>query len=255
MQLMEDVWLGCRLDTHWNHPLNLGWTNLFQRWTSAATFRMWWPVLKPLYGSKFLRFMEEQMGLSAAGKAKIETEFWLVRPTVSAVDWENRAGSNHRFQARQDAEEGMGWQSWQGIQKRTIEDNQAVYAFQLMLMQPGSSRRINLQVALAIVTVDQKSQIVRWHENDFFVLPSLWGSGLGGRFLRAILSDLPKRKAVAPGSVCRVELPESRPNDLASRNDLIGVIDFYKAEGFKVFLDGLNKKLLLRKLDADETAH
>jgi GNAT superfamily N-acetyltransferase len=255
MQLMEDVWLGCRLDTHWNHPLNLGWTNLFQRWTSAATFRMWWPVLKPLYGSKFLRFMEEQMGLSAAGKAKIETEFWLVRPTVSAVDWESRAGSNHRFQVRQDAEEGMGWQSWQGIQKRTIEDNQAVYAFQLMLMQPGSSRRINLQVALAIVTVDQQSQIVRWHENDFFVLPSLWGSGLGGRFLRAILSDLPKRKAVAPGSVCRVELPESRPNDLASRNDLIGVIDFYKAEGFKVFLDGPNKKLLLRKLDADETAH
>jgi GNAT superfamily N-acetyltransferase len=254
LQLMEDIWLCCRLDTHWNHPLNLGWTNLFQRWTSAATFRMWWPVLKPLYGSKFLRFMDEQMGL-AGGKAEIETEFWLVRPTGSAVDWESRAASDHRFQVRREAEEGIGWQSWQGIQNRRIEDNQAVYTFQLTVMQPGSPAPINLQVALAVVTVDQNSPIVHWHEDDFFVLPSLWGSGLGGRFLRAILSDLPKRKAVAPGSVCRVELPESRPNDLASRNDLIGIIDFYKAEGFKVVLDGLTKKLLLRKLDDDATAH
>jgi GNAT superfamily N-acetyltransferase len=255
IQLMEDIWLCCRLDTHWNHPLNLGWTNLFQRWTSAATFRMWWPILKPLYGSKFLRFMDEQMGLAAGGKPQITCEFWLVRPDGSAMDWESRAGSGHCFQEKQDAEKGIAWQSWQGIRNRRIEDNQAVYTFELIVMQSGSTKPIHLQVALAVVTVDQKASTIYWHEDDFFVLPSLWGSGIGGRFLRAILTDLPKRKAIGPGSDCRVELPESRPNDLASRNDLIGIIDFYKAEGFKVVLDGLTKKLLLRKLDADETAH
>jgi GNAT superfamily N-acetyltransferase len=248
IQFMEDVWLCCRLDSHWNHPLNLGWTNLFQRWTSAPTFGMWWPVLKPLYGSKFLRFMEEQMGLGGGIKSQIDTRLWLIRPDSPAVNWDYQSGSDGQFQQRSVAERGISWQSWQWIQKQIIPHDQAVYALELILNRPGSSTTIDLQVALAMVTVKGNPPVVQWHEDNFFVLPSLWGSGIGGTFLRAILDDLPKRHAIVRGSVCRVTLPEIRPSDLASRNDLIGVIDFYKSDNFKVIIENGREKLLERKL-------
>jgi GNAT superfamily N-acetyltransferase len=145
----------------------------------------------------------------------------------------------------------------------TLDDNQVVYSFELILTRPDTEltgllfrtlleaqKTVHLQVALAIVTIDQNSRIVHWHEDDFYVLPSLWGSGIGGRFLHAILSDLPKRRAVQRGSVCRVELPEIRPSDPASRNDLIGIIDFYKGYNFKVIIEGGSERLLEQKLDA-----
>lgn len=64
MQLMEDVWVSCHLDTHFTDPNNLGWMNAFQRWAYTPSFRLWWPLLKSMYGSKFRRFMEEQLDLA-----------------------------------------------------------------------------------------------------------------------------------------------------------------------------------------------
>ena len=44
-QLMEDVWMACQLDRWWDHPLNLGWINLFARWATSAAVPFWWPLL------------------------------------------------------------------------------------------------------------------------------------------------------------------------------------------------------------------
>ena len=63
-QVMEDAFGGCRLATHANHPLNLGWINLFERWGNTPTFRSWWPILQPLYGDDFRKFMNREVGLS-----------------------------------------------------------------------------------------------------------------------------------------------------------------------------------------------
>ncbi len=64
IQLMEDVWFASYLETHWNDPNNLGWMNTFQRWAYTPSFRLWWPILKPMYGRKFRRFMEERLSLA-----------------------------------------------------------------------------------------------------------------------------------------------------------------------------------------------
>src|SRR5438132_865741 len=34
MTLMEDTITACALQTHGNHPMNLGWSNLFARWAT-----------------------------------------------------------------------------------------------------------------------------------------------------------------------------------------------------------------------------
>ena len=49
IQLMEDVWFAAYLETHCNDPNNLGWMNTFQRWAYTPSFRLWWPILKPMY--------------------------------------------------------------------------------------------------------------------------------------------------------------------------------------------------------------
>src|SRR5947207_430508 len=41
-----------------------GSTNAFQRWAYTPSFRLWWPILKPMYGRKFRRFMEERLSLA-----------------------------------------------------------------------------------------------------------------------------------------------------------------------------------------------
>ena len=62
-QLMEDVWVGGRLEGYETHPLNVGWMNYFQRWATAPTFRMWWPVLRTIFSPNTRRFVEQRLGV------------------------------------------------------------------------------------------------------------------------------------------------------------------------------------------------
>src|SRR5262249_46192941 len=73
-RVMEDVILNCRLDTHWQHPLNVGWVNAFARWATAPTFRAWWPFIRPLYTPSLATFLEERfpsVGTAAAPKGPV----------------------------------------------------------------------------------------------------------------------------------------------------------------------------------------
>ena len=75
IQLMEDVWFGSDLEEHWNDPNNLGWMNTFQRWAYTPSFRLWWPILKPMHGRKFRRFMEERLNLADEDYPKTGSKF------------------------------------------------------------------------------------------------------------------------------------------------------------------------------------
>jgi hypothetical protein len=187
------------------------------------------------------------MDLAAGGNSELKTELRLIETDrQTRALWQTQDGSDSLFQERAAAESGIAWQAWQALRNRNIDDRQAVYSLEVMLTRPDTREPLPLQAALAVVTVG--SNKVEWDRQDFFVLPSLWGTGIGGSFLRAIVKDLPKRRAVAANSVCQVKLPTINPTDPASRNDLIGVIDFYKAAGFRtVSRDGM-EKFLERKL-------
>jgi GNAT superfamily N-acetyltransferase len=63
IQLMEQVYLAVNLDEFHGHALNRGWMNLFRRWTSSATFRMFWPTLCGMYSRQFVHFADQHLNL------------------------------------------------------------------------------------------------------------------------------------------------------------------------------------------------
>jgi len=64
IQLMEQVYLAVKLEEFHGHSLNRGWMNLFRRWTSSATFRMFWPTVCSMYSQPFVRFAGQHFNLS-----------------------------------------------------------------------------------------------------------------------------------------------------------------------------------------------
>ena len=210
IQLMEDAWLSCYLDTHWNHPNNLGWMNTFQRWAYTPSFRLWWPILKPIYGSKFRRFMEEHLDLAEddypTTTGKVSDRGHNVPDGVAQIYW-NRMNAGNPLRGT----------------------DKTVYSYDLRLRlqsQEGEGHRYDVQAGLAFVDL-RDPKIARWSAKDFFVPPGLWGSGIGEKFLEKLLKDLP-----APS--CEVTVEKQTRIDLASlqeRNDLIA---FYKRAGFQL---------------------
>ncbi|MEW6302428.1 MAG: GNAT family N-acetyltransferase [Verrucomicrobiota bacterium] len=41
--------------------------------------------------------------------------------------------------------------------------------------------------------VTRESEMAEWSSNDFYVTPGLWGTGIGGRFLKMLMEELKKR--------------------------------------------------------------
>lgn len=65
LQVMENAWLSLDLESHYKHPLNRGWLDVFHRWTHAPTVRELWPVVRSEYARGFAAFCEKQMGMGA----------------------------------------------------------------------------------------------------------------------------------------------------------------------------------------------
>ncbi len=74
-QVLEDVWLGCQLDSYWNHPLNNGWLNYFHRWAATESFRTYWPSLAYLFNPRFGRFMQHHFQLESIDRPQDPDRF------------------------------------------------------------------------------------------------------------------------------------------------------------------------------------
>jgi hypothetical protein len=237
IQLMEDVWVGCQLETHWNDPNNLGWMNAFQRWAYTPSFRLWWPILKPMYGSKFRRFMDERLSLADEDypptKATVN-KHGKVPPGVAQIYLE-------RMYKEDPAREA----------------GKTVYSFDLKLTLQRPQRadiEYHIQAGLAFLDLSAKP-IARWTNEEFFIPPSLWGAGLGATFLDELLKTLEKEENIKECEVT-IEPPKRigdekvafewlKRTDLASRQQLNDLLAFYQRAGFTL---GADKKLV-RKLD------
>ena len=237
IQLMEDVWVASYLETHWNDPNNLGWMNTFQRWAYTPSFRLWWPILKPMYGRKFRRFMEERLSLADEDypptDPKVTNQGHKLPPGVAQTYWKRMH--------EQDPEHGTG---------------NTVYSYDLDLTlqgQPGGDVHYLIQAGLAFLDLSGKP-LARWNVEDFFVPPSLWGAGVGAKFLNDLLDTLisegitrcevtvepPKRIAADEVAVEWLER-----TDVASRQQLNDCLAFYQRAGFN--LDAKNR--LVRVLE------
>ena len=242
IQLMEDVWVGCHFETHWNDPNNLGWMNAFQRWAYTPSFRLWWPILKPLYGSKFRRFMEERLSLADEDYP----------PTLATV--KNRKNT---------LPHGVAQIYWKRMYKTNPagDAGRTVYSFdlKLTLQRPkGADIKHQVQAGLAFLDLSRRPsdlpqrQTAHLTNEEFFVPPSLWGAGLGAKFLWELLIELKKEGF----SRCEITVkpPEIgykagrewlKRTDLASRQQRNDLFAFYQRAGFN--LDAADR--LVRDLD------
>lgn len=63
IQLMENVFIALQLDDFWTHPDNRGWVALFTSWAKSGTFRQAWTQTRATFGSGFVYFCENRLGL------------------------------------------------------------------------------------------------------------------------------------------------------------------------------------------------
>jgi hypothetical protein len=75
LQMMETAWLEMDLDKTYMHPIQRGWMNCFRRYSASEVFREYWPILRPLYTTGFVRFCERVLHVA--------------RPVPSIVKWGN----------------------------------------------------------------------------------------------------------------------------------------------------------------------
>ncbi|WP_165233862.1 patatin-like phospholipase family protein [Aquisphaera insulae] len=71
LQIMEDTWLSLELRRTTDLPINRGWLNSFRRWASTPAFQALWPLLRPEFGSEFVRFCEDELHMIAAPTALV----------------------------------------------------------------------------------------------------------------------------------------------------------------------------------------
>jgi hypothetical protein len=63
IQLMENVFVGLRLDDFWDHPDNRGWAMLFKMWAKSNKLRLAWEQIRSTFGIRFEYFCERRLGL------------------------------------------------------------------------------------------------------------------------------------------------------------------------------------------------
>jgi hypothetical protein len=218
-RIMQGAWLSCSLDTHWSHPLNLGLFNQFQRWAYAPSCRLWWPLLRPMYGSRFRRFMEEHLSLRDEDHPALRSE--LRGPFALPPEGLAR----------------MHWLRSRALERREEEGTVFFeYVVHLPVQMDGSENVKLVPIQLGLARMQMRAARLSWSSNDFFVPPSLWGSGTGRVFLNKLISQPPAgvREFVVRPEQKRAEEMRSDFSSRQERNDLIA---FYKQAEFSTRAD------------------
>ena len=213
MTLMEDTITACALQTHGNHPMNLGWSNLFARWATAPTFRKWWPLLKPMYGPVLRDFLEDR--------------FPFLRDSSSV-----ERGVVFALQNSDSAAPGYALKSWREYDStRDLTDRQ-LYEYRVKLRSSNGATNEEIQLALAAVKLEMQERRAEWTSDHLFVPLSLWGSPLAEHFLRELLRKLASQ-GIETYSV-RVKGPGETDNTLAKWEERQKFVDFYRQAGFRI---------------------
>jgi GNAT superfamily N-acetyltransferase len=153
--------------------------------------------------------------------------------------------------------DGVAQIYWKRMHEQDPEHgkDKTVYSYDLKLTlqsQDGKNACYDFQAGLAFLDLSGKA-VARWNVEDLFVPPSLWGAGLGARFLNELLVML-KKEGVKSCEV-GVEAPPKKTDDaavewlkrtdVASRQQLNDLLAFYQRASFT--LDANNR--LVRDLE------
>ncbi|MDZ4342443.1 MAG: hypothetical protein U1E51_08435 [Candidatus Binatia bacterium] len=223
LSLMEDTVHTGQLQTHWSHPLNLGWVNLFARWATAPNFRRWWPLLKVMYSPALREFLEDRfVVLREPSRIHAEViEFDFTAPqTGYTIDWwtdrDVPPADLHRWR------------------ERDVPPNYPVKrkGFQYFVTLPGRDDERPLMIQIALVAVKFVDGTASWTSDHFFVPLSLWGSPMIVEFLDRLTDKL--KEYGARDCVVEVKGPEKNENNRAKWDERQSFIEFYRRGGFRI---------------------
>lgn len=202
LRFFEDAHRALGLRETYTHPAHLGVVNLMGRWTRAPLFQLTWPLLRSLHAPDFARFLDTRFGLQHV--LPVEG-----RPVALRAD-------------RVETDPGYAATAWRACRAAAVEPEREFVACETLLRYGRGGPEVRVQVGILeyrrVQTPGDGPPLAVWSVDDLFVPPGLWGVGLGGLFLRALLrrADSPIRghRVVVAG------LPGA------------GGFDLYRQEGF-----------------------
>lgn len=219
-QLMEDAWMACDLDDWWDHPLNLGWTNLFARWATAPSFRYWWPVICPMYSPGFRAFIDQRFPVP------------LPKGNMSATSPEidvPQAGRVEQFDIA-DKSPGLSVMWWKTRSTQPLNTEGRTFYQNLVPLDNPRGDVTTLQ--LGVAGVKHSGTLAGWTDHDFFIPPSYWGAGYGWRFLDRLLLKLADEEKVEDCYVVVKAVSKDSHHRIA-REDRVGFVRHYRKMGFR----------------------
>lgn len=225
IQLMEQVYLAVNLEEFHNHALNRGWMNLFRRWTSAETFRLFWPTLCGMYSQQFVRFAEQHLNLSIGEVVVLEA----MGPTSDlsslfrdlSIEWDSVPDYAETFM--QALRKPLPLEEPTGDQTR-----QAAWSMRLKA-QPSPDASTGPGEILAVVAATRLSVTGHRLALHGWVRPAYRGLGLGHRLYRHAITEL---TAAYSGHVLIVDLGPDNPSWAGTSIRNLGWLRFYEQLGF-----------------------
>ncbi|HKW11525.1 MAG TPA: hypothetical protein VJO33_14165 [Gemmatimonadaceae bacterium] len=220
---MEEVFVSEDLGKRYNHPLYLGLVNYFARWAYAPLFRLWWPLLKPLYAQQFTSFIEGQFRLSA------------IDPDNARARVPGKPGEKIVIELKED---GGGfakhcWQLQSGRAPRTTDaysEKLVSYRLCTTYRAYGEDEHAYLvQAAQVIARMPNETSIAMWDARDFFVPPGLWGVGIGEDFLSRLSRG---EGPLSAADHLLVRIPVDRNATVAARKEGADDTQLYRGVGF-----------------------
>jgi hypothetical protein len=237
-QTMEDVWIGCQLDRHWGHPLNMGWVNLFARWTSSPTFRSWWPLLAPMYTPGFVRFMRLRLNL--------HYERWLPEAPPS-----HPHGRRPGLVGHAQPPEGLAKAWWESRApepppwKRPAPPPDVGVRYYPLEVIVGDAPAGARPQQVGLTAVRSRGRVAAWSSDDFFVPPSLWGAGFGGLMLADLLDTLSEGHDTC---YVVVHAPAGDADNRIARTDERAFVEQYRACHFQQLHDSDARRARVREM-------
>ncbi|MFZ1764329.1 MAG: GNAT family N-acetyltransferase, partial [Nitrospira sp.] len=225
IQLMEQVYLAVNLEEFHNHALNRGWMNLFRRWTSAETFRLFWPTLCGMYSQQFVRFAEPHLNLSIDEVVVLEA----MGPTSDlsslvrdlSIEWDSVPDYAETFM--------QALHKPLPLEEPTGDHTRRAAWHMRLKARPSPDDSAGPGEILAVVAATRLSVAGHRLALHGWVRPAYRGLGLGHRLFRRAIEEL---TAAYSGHNLIVDLGPDNPAWAGTSIRNVGWLRFYEQLGF-----------------------